>query len=78
MLVVFRKSENKPSYVVAAEANNLRTPDDNPGSHFLGCYPGSGHVNLGCSDDWGDLSRFEKEACRIVGDALGILITVAA
>ncbi|WP_395731428.1 hypothetical protein [Prosthecobacter sp.] len=78
MLVVFRKSENKLSYVVAAEANNLRTPDNNSGSHFLGCYPGSGHVNLGCSDDWGDLSRFEKEACRIVGDELGILITVAA
>ncbi len=72
VLVVFNKGEQEPSYVVAAEVNNVGSSGD--GSHFLGCYPGTGHVNLGCSDDWGDLSLFEKKACELVNKELGISI----
>lgn len=74
LLVAFGNGEREPSYVVAAEVNNLRLPGDGSGSHFLCCYPGSGHINLGCSDDWGDLSLFEKEACRVISRELEIQI----
>lgn len=74
LLVAFRKGENEPSYVVAAEVNNLRLSGEGLGSHYLGCYPGSGHFNLGCSDDWGDLSLFEKKACKVMSRELNIQI----
>jgi len=74
LLVAFKKGEKEPSYVVAAEVNNLRSRGDESGSHFLGCYPGSGHKNLGCSDDWGDLPLFEKEACKVMSRELSIQI----
>jgi len=72
LLVAFNKGEQEPCYVIAAEVNNLGSPGD--GSHFLGCYPGSAHINLGCSDDWGDLSRFEKKARELMSQDLGISI----
>lgn len=74
MLVAFKKGENEFSYVVAAEVNNLRSPGDHSGSHFLGCYPGSGHINRGRSDEWGDLDCFDKKAREIMSEALGIRI----
>lgn len=74
LLVAFKNGESEPSYVIAAEINNLRFPGDESGSHFLCCYPGSGHENLGCSDDWGDLSMFDNEACRIIERELHIQI----
>jgi hypothetical protein len=74
LLAAFKNGEGEPSYVIAAEVNNLRFPGDGSGSHFLCCYPGSYHENLGCSDNWGDLSLFEKEACRIISRELHIQI----
>lgn len=70
LLIAFKKGEKEPAYVIAAEDNNLGSPGD--GSHFLGCYPGSGHLNYGCSDKWGDLTLFEKKACEIMSSELGI------
>lgn len=72
LLIAFKKGEQEPSYVLAAEVNNLGSPGD--GSHFLGCYPGSFHINHGCSDDWGDLSHFEKKARELMSKELGISI----
>ncbi len=73
LLVALNKSEKVPIYVIAAEVNNLGDPVN--GSHFLGCYPGSGHLNLGCSNNWGDLSCFEKKALELMSEELGVLIT---
>jgi len=75
LLVAFKKGEKELSCVVAAEVNNLRSHEDGSGSHFLGCYPGSGHKNFGCSDDWGDLSLFEKKACKVISRELNIQIS---
>lgn len=72
LLIAFNKGDQEPCYVIASEVNNLGSSSD--GSHFLGCYPGSGHINLGCSDDWGDLSRFEKKARELMSKKLGISI----
>lgn len=74
LLVALRKGEKEPSYVIAAEVNNLRSPGDDSGSHFLGCYPGSGHINHGCSNEWGDLDRFDEKAREVMSEALGIRI----
>jgi hypothetical protein len=72
MLVALEKSTKETIYVIAAEVNNLGSQSD--GSHFLCCYPGTGHINLGSSDGWGHLSRFEKEACELMSAELGILV----
>ncbi|MBC8466417.1 MAG: hypothetical protein H8D55_01140 [Deltaproteobacteria bacterium] len=74
LLVALRNGESEPSYVIAAEVDNMQSWEGGSGSHFLCCYPGSGHENLGCSNDWGDLSRFENEACRIMSRELDIPI----
>jgi len=74
LLVAFQKGDDKPSFVIAAEVNNLRSPGDDLGSHFLGCYPGSGHFNCGCSNEWGDLDRFDQKAREIMSNALEITI----
>lgn len=73
LLIALNKREKVPNYVIAAEVNNLGDPKN--GSHFLGCYPGSGHINFGCSNDWGDLSLFEKKALELMSEELGVLIT---
>ena len=73
LLIAFAKGEEEPAYVVAAEVNNLGSPGD--GSHILGAFPGSGHMNYGCSDDWADLDKFEREALEIMQTELGIQIT---
>jgi hypothetical protein len=74
MLVAFQKGDKEPSYVIAAEVNNLRSPGDDSGSHFLGCYPGTGHINHGCSNEWGELDRFDQEARELMSKALEIRI----
>lgn len=66
LLVAFKNGENEPSYVIAAEKNNFTSVGEKSGSHFLGVYPGSGHRNLGCSDDWSDLLLFEKKAREVM------------
>jgi hypothetical protein len=75
LLVAFQKGEKEPSYVVAAEASNLRSPGDDSGPHFLCCYPGSGHINHGCSNEWGNLDCFDRKARELMSKALGIRIT---
>ena len=55
---------------VASEVNNTRLPT--VGSHFLGLFPGDGHVNLGASNDWADLEHFRQEALAIAADYLQV------
>ena len=74
LLIAFKKGEKEPACVAAAEVNNLRSPGDGSGSHFLGYYPGNGHINFGCSDDWGNLAMFEKEALKVIGRELDVKI----
>ena len=55
---------------VAAEANGSALVEG--GSHFLGVFPGSGHMNLGDSDAWADLDTFTAKALEIVTEHLNI------
>lgn len=34
-------------------------------SHFLGLFPGHGHLNLGSSNDWADLEKFTVKALEV-------------
>jgi hypothetical protein len=54
---------------VAAE-HNKTPPERRSGSHFLGVFPGEGHVNLGASDDWADIEKFESRAIVVAREAL--------
>ncbi len=76
LLAVCKKGDDDPLYMVAAEVNNLRKPWDVTGTHFLCCYTGVEHTNLGCSDKWKDLSHFEEEALRIVSKDFDIQIAL--
>ncbi len=70
MLVATLKNEEDACYVIAAEVNICASPGD--GSHFLGSFPGIGHINHGCSDDWADLSCFERDAQQLMSNKLNI------
>lgn len=72
LLIAWRKDEKEPCYIVASEVNNMRMPGEDSGTHFLCCFPGEGHRNLGASDDWGNLALFEKKACQVISRELHI------
>ena len=56
---------------VAAEVN--QSPFANTtGSHFLGVFPGSGHINMGSSDSWADLEKFTEKALEVVAEKFNI------
>lgn len=74
LLIAIEKGQDEPSYAVAAEVNNLHMPGDSLGSHFLGSYPCSGHINHGCSDEWANLDKFDCKARTLMSDALSIVI----
>lgn len=75
LLVAFLKGESEPSYVIAAELNNLSFQGTGFGSHFLCSYTGREHINHGCSDEWADLERFDRKSRELMSEALGITIT---
>jgi len=73
LLVAYDKDLNLV-FGVAAEYNDLSLIHKGSGSHFLCLWNGEGHRNLGCSDEWGDMSEFERKACELMGDQLGAQI----
>jgi hypothetical protein len=74
ILIAYKKGEEEPSYVVASEINNSYIPGAPTGSHYLGAYPGEGHLNYGSADEFGNLDVFEKEAIELLSEALKINI----
>jgi hypothetical protein len=58
-----------PMMAVAAEQSDA-LQDKN--SFFLGVFPGDGHMNMGSSPDWGDLTKFTNKALEVIGNHLNV------
>jgi len=71
VLAAFRAGERIPCLCVASEKNAMAARLGG-GSHFLGVFPGEGHLNFGASDDWGDLARFTERALAICRERLAL------
>jgi hypothetical protein len=70
-------ADDSPQVVMAVAAElaaGLREMQDGdqPLSYFLGVFPGSGHLNLGASPDWGELSTFTGRALEVVREHLKV------
>jgi hypothetical protein len=63
ILVVYER-DGEPCLFVASEVNEEREAFGG-GSHFLGVFPGDGHLNLGDSDEWANRERFVERALGI-------------
>jgi hypothetical protein len=70
LLAVYDNAKGQPVYFVASEVNEMAASGG--GSHFLGVFNGSGHLNLGSSDDWGDPRKFFPEALRLAARQFGV------
>jgi hypothetical protein len=68
-LAVHPKGGGDAEVYVASEINKM-PPGQRSGSHFLGVFPGEGHVNLGAADDWADIDKFEARALEVVREGL--------
>jgi len=55
----------RPCLAVASEVNRMATAGSGR-SHFLGLFPGDGHVNLGAADEWADMDSFAAKALEVV------------
>ena len=73
LLAVFDNEKQEPVYFVASEVNTMAAAFGG-GSHYLGVFDGSGHANLGSSDDWGDPRKFFPEAIRLAAERLGVSV----
>jgi hypothetical protein len=63
--------EGVPCMFVAAE-NNTAASLGHSGSHCLSVFTIEGYENLGASDDYADLERFQAEAVRLVKGYLNL------
>jgi hypothetical protein len=68
---VFDNAKQQPVYFVAAEVNQMAAVLGG-GSHALGVFDGSGHANLGFSDDWGDPQKFFPKALQLAAKRFGV------
>jgi hypothetical protein len=73
LLTVFDHGTQEPVYFVASEVNEMAAILGG-GSHFLGIFSGSGHANLGASDEWGDPQKFFPEALRLATEQFGVSV----
>lgn len=64
LLVVSDDTTQSPVYCVASEVNGMGA-SFGVGSHFLGVFTPTGHINLGASDDWGDPHKFFPKALEL-------------
>ena len=71
VLFVNYQGEQRPSFAVASERNEMSS-QSGAGSHFLGVFPGSGHGNMGASNDWAKLDIFTARALEIVAQHFAI------
>ena len=63
-----------PCFAIASEVNKNASSGSGR-SHFLGVFPGQGglmHENLGGSDDWAEIEKFEQRALAIIFERFGL------
>ncbi|MGF1581556.1 MAG: hypothetical protein ACFCD0_19690 [Gemmataceae bacterium] len=63
-IMVIYDLEKQPCLFVGSEINEEQVTCGG-GSHFLGIFPGDGHLNLGSSNEWGDMERFAEKAVEL-------------
>jgi hypothetical protein len=73
LLAILDNDTQEPVYFVASEVNTTAAAFGG-GSHYLGVFDGSGHANLGSSDDWGDPRKFFPEAIRLAAQRFGVSV----
>jgi hypothetical protein len=61
----------RPCLAVASEVNRMASAGSGR-SHFLGLFPGEGHVNLGAADDWADMDRFAAKALEVIAEQFSL------
>ena len=71
LFVVYANAERQPVFIVSSEVNSTHKTLGG-GTHFLGVFDGQGHLNLGDSDDWGDLDKFVPKALAVVEEHRGL------
>ncbi len=78
VLLVFKIPERTLRICVSSEKRiggvlfpSLGTQEPS-GSHVLGLFPGTGHINLGSSDDWADLDKFTVRALALAREHLQV------
>jgi hypothetical protein len=71
ILVTLRDGEQQPCLYVASETNP-RAIAEGDTAYFLGIFDGSGHLNKGASEEWGDLEKFVARALVEATQALGV------
>ncbi len=67
ILEVIAPGSGMPILYIASEVNTMAKALGGP-SHFLGAFPGSGHVNYGASNDWADREKFLAAALEKVAE----------
>ena len=70
-IMAVQNFEGVPCMFVASE-NNTAANLGHSGSHCLSVFTTEGYENLGASDDYADLERFQAEAVRIVKGYLSL------
>lgn len=70
MLTVKDKALNEISFLVTSEVGSSSQKGEQ--LCFLGAFDGNQHVNYGVSSDCVDLDAFEKRACEIASEKLGL------
>jgi len=60
-----------PSMFVASESNTSALLGGD-GSHSLSIFTPDGYENLGSSNDWGNVDRFQAEAVKLVNSRQGL------
>jgi hypothetical protein len=71
VLFVFQEPEARLCLCVASEENSF--PAESGGdSHYLGVFPGDGHLNLGASNDWANVELFTSRALDIAAENLAM------
>ncbi len=68
ILAVYTPND-EPCLFIASEVNGMQQRFGG-GSHFLGLFPGDGHLNLGDSDEWADRDQFVAKALKLAEEQL--------
>jgi hypothetical protein len=62
-------ADGAPLLAVTSEVNAMAAAGSG-GSHFLCLFSGGRHLNMGASDEWADLEKFEVRALAIANRSL--------
>ena len=71
LFVVYDLATRQPVLIVSSEKNTMQKRFGG-GSHFLGLFDGTGHANLGDSNDWAVQEKFFQKALQVVDKQMNI------